>query len=93
MAGKTARKTSAKAASAAAGKRGAAKVAKPRGTTAKSRVREAEAALRWQPADREGIRRRAGAGLHRGDAGWKREVGRQLDALIVRAGCRDEPRR
>ena len=37
-----------------------------------------------QPSDREGRRRCPRAGLHRGHAGLERDVGRRLDALIVR---------
>lgn len=37
------------------------------------------------PPDREGRRRRPRTGLHQGHAGVERDVGRRLDALIVRA--------
>ena len=47
--------------------------------------RKADPPRRRHPSDREGRRRRSGAGLHRGHAGaGKREVGRRLDALIAR---------
>ena len=46
--------------------------------------READPPLRRQPADRERLRRRSRAGVHRGHAGWKRDIGRRLDALIAR---------
>ena len=87
MAGKTSR-TSAKGAKKAAAKRIAAGAAKPRKTALKSQVRKAakpRTPLWRQPADREGLRRCPRAGLYRSHAGWKRDVGRRLDALIARA--------
>ena len=45
---------------------------------------EASPAVGRQPADRQGRRRRAGAGLIAAMPGWKSEVGRRLDALIER---------
>lgn len=47
-------------------------------------AREAEAPLRWQPADREGRWRRPVQAYITAMPGWKRDVGRRLDALIVR---------
>ena len=55
--------------------------ARPEG---QAKLREAETAVGRQPADRQGLWRRPGAGLHRGDPGWKRDVARRVDALVVR---------
>ena len=85
MAGKTARKTSAKAASAAAGKRGAAKVAKPRGTTAKSEFGKPKLLSGGNPQIAKGYGDAPVQAYIAAMPGWKREVGRRLDALIVRA--------
>ena len=46
--------------------------------------REAEATLRRQPADREGLRRRPVQAYIAAMPGWKRDVGRRLDAIITR---------
>ena len=54
-----------------------------KGEAAIGHVRQAEASLRRQPADRQGHRRRSRAGLHRGHAGLEARRGRRLDALIV----------
>jgi hypothetical protein len=61
---------------------------KPKGAAGKGKRSTATKSkgppLRRQPADREGRRRRPRAGLHRGHANWKRDLGKRLDALIVR---------
>ena len=91
MAGKTSKK-SAKVAKKAAAKRVAAKAAKPRKAVAKSSARKPEAQGREsRSSSRGGNPQIAKAD---GDApvqayiaampGWKRDVGRRLDALIVR---------
>jgi hypothetical protein len=61
-----------------------AKAAKPRKTAPKSKVRKAGPPLGWQPASSEGRRRRPVQAYIAAMPGWKRDVGRRLDALIVR---------
>ena len=85
MTGETS-KTSAKAAKIGAAKRVTAKAPKPRRTAAKSQSRKAKAALlaggnpQIAKADGDAPVQAYIAAM----PGWKREVGRRLDALIVR---------
>jgi hypothetical protein len=85
MTGETS-KTSAKAARTGAAKRVAAKVAKPRKTAPKSQSRKAKPPLlaggnpQIAKADGDGPVQAYIAAM----PGWKRDVGRRLDALIVR---------
>jgi len=77
-------KMSAKVAKKAAASHVAAKAVKPRKTVPKPKVREADPPRRRQPSNREGRRRRPVQAYIAAMPGWKRDVGRSLDALIVR---------
>jgi len=83
MAGRTARKTSAKAAKAAPGKRGAAKVAKPRGTAAEPESGKRKLLSGGNPQIAKGTGDAPVQAYIAAMPGWKREVGRRLDALIA----------
>jgi hypothetical protein len=86
MAGKTPKK-SAKVAKKAAVKRGAAKAAKPRKTAPKSQSRKAAKPVLLSGGNPQIAKAYGDAPVQAYIAampGWKREVGRRLDALIVR---------
>ena len=86
MAGETS-KQSAKVAKKAAAKRGAAKAAKPRKTAPKSRSRKVAKPALFAGGNPQIAKADGDAPVQAYLAampGWKRDVGRRLDALIVR---------
>ncbi len=87
MAGKTSKK-SAKVAKKAGAKRGAAKAAKPRKAAAKAQPRKAAKPVLLSGGNPQIAKADGDAPVQAYIAampGWKRDVGRRLDALIVRA--------